>query len=76
MALFNAGQGNIPLSEIADEQQNLQAAWRWATSRAQSRVDPHTDNASVSGRFVTAKTMFDTMGASMPISAQTEARVI
>ena len=76
MALFNAGQGNIPLSEIADEQQNLQAAWRWATSRAQSRVDPHTDNASDSGRFVTAKTMFDTLGASMPISAQTEARVI
>jgi len=76
MELFNAGQGNIPLSEIADEQQNLQAAWRWATSRGQSRVDPHTDNASVSGRFVTAKTTFDTMGASMPISAQTEARVI
>ena len=28
MELFNAGQGNVPLSEIADEQQNLQAAWR------------------------------------------------
>jgi len=69
MELFNVGQGNVPLSEIVDEQQNLQAAWRWATGSAQTRVDPHADNAAVSGRFVTAKTTFDTMGASMPISA-------
>ena len=75
MALFNAGEGNTPLSEIADEQQNLQAAWRWATSHAQSRVDPHTDNASASELFVAAKTTFDTMGASMPISARAEAQV-
>jgi DNA-binding SARP family transcriptional activator/predicted ATPase len=63
MELYNAGQGNVPLAEIADEQQNLQAAWRWATSSAQSRVDLHTDNAAVSGRFVTAKAAFDASGA-------------
>ena len=76
MELFNAGQGHVPLSEIAEEQQNLQAAWRWATSSAQSRVSPHADNDAAPGRFVAAKAAFDTMGASMPISAQTEDRVI
>ena len=44
MELFNAGQGSAPLAEIADEQENLQAAWRWATSSARSHIGPHADN--------------------------------
>ena len=74
--LFNAGQGIAPLSEIADEQENLQAAWRWATSSAQSHSGPHADNDAAPRRFVAAKGAFDAMGASMRVPAQTEARMI
>jgi DNA-binding SARP family transcriptional activator/predicted ATPase len=76
MELFNAGQGNVPLSEIADEQQNLQAAWRWATSSARSRIGAPADDDASPQRFVAAKGMFDAMGASMRVSAQTEDRLI
>ena len=76
MELFNAGQGNVPLSETADEQQNLQAAWRWATSSARSRIGPPVDDDASPRRFVAAKGMFDAMGASMRVSAQTEDRLI
>jgi DNA-binding SARP family transcriptional activator/predicted ATPase len=76
MELFSAGQGSAPLTEIADEQQNLQAAWRWATSNAQSRVGPHAEDDAAPGRFVAAKTAFDAIGASASMSAKADGRTI
>jgi DNA-binding SARP family transcriptional activator/predicted ATPase len=76
MELFNAGLGNAPLSEIADEQENLQAAWRWATASARSRIDPQANRDGASHRFVAAKGAFDTMGASARVPVQTEDRLI
>ena len=74
MALFNTGHGIAPLSEIADEQENLRAAWRWATSLAPSRTGPHADNDGAPHRFVAAKGAFDAMGISARVPAQTEDR--
>jgi predicted ATPase len=76
MELLDAGQGREPLSEIADEQENLRAAWRWATTHPRSDGDPYTDNGAAPGRFVAAKTAYDAIGASMHTSAQIEDRVI
>jgi predicted ATPase len=74
MELFNAGLGNAPLAEIADEQENLRAAWRWATSLAPSRTGPHADYDGARLRFVAAKGTFDAMSASARVTAQTEDR--
>jgi DNA-binding SARP family transcriptional activator/predicted ATPase len=72
MALFNTGHGIAPLSEIADEQENLRAAWRWATSLAPSRTGSHADTAGAPHRFVAAKGAFDAMGVTMRAPVQTE----
>jgi len=72
MALFNTGHGIAPLSEIADEQENLRAAWRWATSLALARTGPHADNDGAPYLFVAAKNAFDALGASPRVPAQTE----
>ena len=74
MALFDTGHGIAPLSEIADEQENLRAAWRWATSLAPSRTGPHADNDGAPHRFVAAKGAFDALGISARMPAQTEDR--
>jgi DNA-binding SARP family transcriptional activator/predicted ATPase len=76
MELFNAGQGREPLTEIAVEQENLQAAWRWATSLAPSRTNPHADNDGAPHRFVAAKVAFDAIGVSARVPARTEDRMI
>ncbi len=75
MALFDAGLGGDPLSEIADEQENLQAAWRWATRQAQWRVGPHVDSDAVPERFMAVKGTFDTMRADERAPTQTEDHV-
>jgi DNA-binding SARP family transcriptional activator/predicted ATPase len=74
MALFNTGHGIAPLSEIADEQENLRAAWRWATSLAPLRTGPHADNDGAPHRFVATKGAFDAMGVSARVPAQAEDR--
>ena len=76
MELFSTGQGNEPLTEIADEQENLQAAWRWAKMHAQSGGGPHADNGTGSARLLATKAAFDTMSAAMRMAAQTEGRTI
>ena len=76
MELFNEGQGRAPLAEIRVEQENLQAAWRWATSLAPSRTNPHTDNDGAPHRFVAAKGAFDAIGVSARVLTQTEDRMI
>jgi len=61
--LLNTGQENEPLPEIADEQENLWAAWRWATSHVQSRVGLHADNEAGTARLLAAKAASDVSGA-------------
>jgi DNA-binding SARP family transcriptional activator/predicted ATPase len=74
MELFNASPNIASLSEIADEQENLRAAWQWATGSAPSRSGPHADNDGAPHRFVAAKDAFDAMGIFARVPAQTEDR--
>jgi DNA-binding SARP family transcriptional activator/predicted ATPase len=76
MELLKNEGGDRVLSEISAEQENLEAAWRWAAGAIRTDSDAPADAGSASQRFVAAKTALDTTNASTPAPVRLAERAV
>jgi DNA-binding SARP family transcriptional activator/predicted ATPase len=60
MKVMDGEEVHSPLTEIAAERENLQAAWQWAVGQSEPGAVGHDGNGAAPRRFLAARTAFDT----------------